>query len=150
MATLDDLVPSPDQVHSLIPTRPTFDDASTPTGDEVVGLARLAATDVAVDLPTGTDEGPLLALARWAVTLETASLVEASYYPEQNGGEGSTADTLHARYLAILAKLRATVGAVDPGSGGGSGSGGGTRGATARVTHPLLDALPVRADLLLP
>lgn len=146
MATLDDLVPTPEQVHSLIPTRPAFTATSVPTRGQVVELVRQAASDVFVDLPEGLGPGPVLNLARWAVSLNAASYVEAAFYPEQAGGDGSTSTLLHDRYVAVLSKLRAEVGGEDPGAGGG----GSARGAVTRAVSPLLAPSSTGWDLVLP
>jgi hypothetical protein len=103
--------PTPTQIQDLLPTRleRMTRGAGRPTEEQVQGLINQAATELAPELgsaPTMASPGRerVYDLARWAVTLNTASLVEANFFPEQQ--DSGQAERLYQRYVGALIPLR--------------------------------------------
>jgi len=108
-------VPSPAQVHALIPTRPVFTDTSRPTLGEVQAIINLSADSVASESPTGTFLPANAGKVRLTIALFVAQQVEASFWPEQQTGPDSPAELLYARYQGELTGLRGRLlGDTDP------------------------------------
>lgn len=83
--------------------------AGRPTQEQVEGVIGQAATELAPEL-VGAETMPPVSrdrvynLASWAVTLNSASLIEANFFPEQQ--DGGQAERLYQRYLGALVPLR--------------------------------------------
>lgn len=109
MATPTDITPTTDDVHALLARRPAFTDTSKPSKDDVQALiGQMAAavwSELDEDLPPR-----LYGKARHAVTLGVASLVEDTYFPEQQLGD-SVGAVLYQRYKDEIVGLRKTAGA---------------------------------------
>lgn len=106
-------LPTPAQVHALIPLRPPFTATSRPTIDEVDELIDMAADAVASESPSGTFLTAQAGKTRTVIALSAAAQVESSYWPEQQGGPDSPSALLYARYQGELIGLRGILGQVD-------------------------------------
>ena len=97
--------PTPAMVHALIPLRPAFTATTRPTEAEVQSTIDMA-TDV-IDAESPVDFSDELAgKVRFAIALNVASMVEASYFPEQYTGPDAPGQDLYTRYQAELIGLR--------------------------------------------
>jgi hypothetical protein len=109
-------IPTPEQVHALIPTRPVFTATTRPTTAEVETIIANKAAEVDIETSdTATLPADLIAYARSAITFGAAADIEQGYYPEQQFGEGSQARSLSATYLRMLDRLKAQVDASGSG-----------------------------------
>ncbi len=98
-------LPTPKQVHALIPMRPEFTTTSNPSIDQVEDLIDLAAD--AVGSESTADFSTVQAgKVRYIVALHAASLVEAAFFPEQQLGPDDPARLLNERYVSELVGLR--------------------------------------------
>lgn len=86
----------------------TFNDDTRPTGDQVEELIAVALTVVSplVDEDAMVRVAPL---ARYAISLYAAMLVEMSYYGEQTDDDDSIYGRLETRYIEALRALDAAV-----------------------------------------
>jgi hypothetical protein len=116
MALPAEAIPTPEQVHALIPTRPAFTTASRPTRAEVETIITNKAAEVDIETSdTATLPLDLVAYARSAITFGAAADIEQGYYPEQQFGDGSQARSLSATYLRMLDRLKTQVDASGSG-----------------------------------
>lgn len=98
-------VPTPVQIHALIPVRPEFSGTSKPTVVEVQAIIDMQRDVIdAESLAVFPDE--YAGKVRYIIALGAASQIEESYFPEQNTGPDSPGQLLYARYLQELAGLR--------------------------------------------
>jgi hypothetical protein len=113
-------IPTPEQVHALIPTRPVFSAASRPTRVEVEIIIANKAAEVDIETSeTAVLPDDLVAYARSTIAFGAAADVEQGYYPEQQFGDGSQARSLSATYLRMLERLLNRLGsAVTTGAAG--------------------------------
>jgi hypothetical protein len=103
--------PTAEQIQELLPTRLQGMDSSRsrPSMEQVEGLIAQAASELAPELgnialmPSPGRER-ICNLARWAITLNTGSLVEANFFPEQQ--DAGQAERLYQRYIGALTPLR--------------------------------------------
>lgn len=109
------MLPTLQQVHALMPQRPQFTDTSVPTAAEVTDLILFTSQAVTGE---GFGELPehLAGKVQYIVALGTASTIESSYYPEQNDNDGSPSATLYTRYQAELLGLRALLSTATAGN----------------------------------
>jgi hypothetical protein len=109
-------MPTPEQVHALIPTRPAFTTTTRPTRAEVETIIANKAAEVDIETSdTATLPDDLIAYARAAITFGAAADIEQGYYPEQQFGEGGHARTLSATYLRMLDRLKGLLDAAGSG-----------------------------------
>lgn len=100
-----DINPSPAQVHALVPQRPAFTTTSKPSTEEVQGLINLAVDAIqAESVEDFPDE--LTGKVRYVVALNVASMIETTYFPEQQIGPDAPAELLYRRYIDELGGLR--------------------------------------------
>lgn len=100
-----EMVPTPAQVHALIPMRPVFTASSRPSLAEVQALIDLTTEAIGSEVET-TIPAHLAGKVRFLIALSAASQVEAAYWPEQQIGDESPAQLLYARFTDELAGLR--------------------------------------------
>lgn len=121
------MIPTPAQVHALIPTRPQFTPSSRPSVDEVQEIIYLVADAVAAETIT-TFPLNTVGKVKLVIAYNVASQVEASYFPEQQLGPESPAELLYRQYQAELLGLRSLLTAL------------GVNGAKGRVIGVRLNA----------
>lgn len=125
--------PTPADVHTVIPTRPNWTEATKPSLADVTAVIGRIADSVAAEFP----ELPLTLepVARAHVTYRAASEIEGSYDPEQQfGGDDSQVARLDRAAGAELARLRILSGSA---AGGGRLSRG-RAGSVRLVTEPIV------------
>jgi hypothetical protein len=83
----------------------TFNANTRPTESQVVSLIRLAADHVTATVGTRELPAGLMRMARTAVALRAAMLVELSYFPEQVQAGRSPYEQLRAMYDAELVRV---------------------------------------------
>ncbi len=106
LATREDVTPTIDQIAALLHARTlsggteigTFDETTSPTGDQVLVLAEIAVDDVAsrIIIPI-----PLARAgeARRLAALQTASTIEASFLPNEMEGDRTAYRQYQAMFL---------------------------------------------------
>jgi hypothetical protein len=97
--------PTPADVHAVIARRPPFTETSRPSLAEAESIIDRIVGEIVPEL-TGELPLHLYPLATSAVVYGAAALAEQSFTPEQALGDDAPAAALHARYLALLARLR--------------------------------------------
>lgn len=105
----------------------TFDDDTRPTADQVeehiddaLALVRLRVPPVLL-----RDDPDAAASYAAVVALETAAVIEKSYWPEQINSDRSSYTQLVQEFNGAVAALQATYGGTTPGENGGGGGGSG-------------------------
>jgi hypothetical protein len=98
-------LPTPDEVHSQIPTRPAFTDTSVPSVGDVSNVIRLVADSLAAEFPALP--ATAYPVAKAYVTYSAAAILEAKYDPEQQfGGDTAQMTMLDQRAGVELQRLR--------------------------------------------
>jgi len=111
-------------VAAIVPTRaydasageilPTFTSSTTPTAAQVGGIidgitteimGRLGEVPVQLATPVREGGGPADTPAGHCAAVGSAAAVELQFYPDQQGGSGSPAAMLEARYQRLLERL---------------------------------------------
>lgn len=105
-------IPTPDQVHALIPQRPPFTVASRPSINEVQDLIDLVADAVMAETP-GEFPAHLAGKVKYLIAYNVAAQIEASYFPEQQLGSESPSEQLYRQYQAELLGLRSLLTALN-------------------------------------
>jgi hypothetical protein len=109
-------IPTPEQVHARVASRPVFTTTSRPTLAEVGILIADKATEVDIEVFEGAVlPADLTAYARSTIAYGAAADVESTYFPEQQLGDAAPAAALTATYLRMLERLRAEL--ADIGAG---------------------------------
>jgi hypothetical protein len=107
-------IPTPEQVHALIPTRGSgFTATSYPTHGEVLDLISNKAAEIDMELPAGGTLAPeWIAYTRTTIAYGAAADVEAGFFPEQP--EDSRVAPLVATYLRMFERLRSRLRGIAP------------------------------------
>lgn len=144
-STTEAITPNPNEVHDLIAARPSFTSDSRPSTGAVERLINLSVRSLVAEFGEHLGE-KYFGKARFIVSLHAASIVEQTYFPEQQSGSGQGA-TLYQWYKDELMGLRALLG-----SEGGSGPGPKIRSLSlgAGLAEPLGRRFPRGADTLAP
>lgn len=127
--------PSVDDVAALLQARlerrgggkaETFDDSTSPTGDQVALLAGQAGRRVAASIGNElcADAAHLADDAINAAAIYAAMLVEQSYFPEQTRNAGSSFQSLKSLWDDAIKTLTASVGELCGNVAGAGDSGG--------------------------
>lgn len=109
---------TPERVHALLLQRaPRLLDAGSTQQQLFLQHVAGVASEVLPLVAADSTNDSLRHMASWAVVLGVAANVEEALFPEQQLGDDSRAASLRARYLGVLASLRAMPGIL-PTAGG--------------------------------